>query len=79
MRPLSRFALKSLGATQLLFAGLLFALVPMGAPARAADDVECKDGQYDMTLDKDFKITGKKKEDSFARIWSLGFPPDASR
>jgi len=28
-----------------------------------ADDVECKDGQYDMTLDKDFKITGKKKED----------------
>ena len=44
-----------------------------------ADDVECKDGQYDMTLDKDFKITGKKKEDSFARIWSSGFPPDASR
>ena len=28
-----------------------------------ADDVECKDGQYDMMLDKDFKITGKKKED----------------
>ena len=28
-----------------------------------ADDVECKDGQYDMTLDKDFKITGKEKED----------------
>ena len=44
-----------------------------------ADDVECKDSQYDMTLDKDFKITGKKKEDSFARIWSSGFPPDASR
>jgi len=44
-----------------------------------ADDVECKDGQYDMMLDKDFKITGKKKEDSFARIWSSGFPPDASR
>jgi hypothetical protein len=28
-----------------------------------ADDVECKDGQYDMLLDKDFKITEKKKED----------------
>jgi hypothetical protein len=28
-----------------------------------ADDVQCKDGQYDITLDKDFKITGKKKED----------------
>ena len=28
-----------------------------------ADDVECKDGQYDMSLDKDFKITGKEKED----------------
>lgn len=28
-----------------------------------ADDVECKDGQYDMMLDKDFKITGKEKED----------------
>ncbi len=28
-----------------------------------ADDVECKDGQYDMMLDKDFKITDKKKED----------------
>lgn len=28
-----------------------------------ADDVECKDGNYDMTLDKDFKITNKKKED----------------
>jgi hypothetical protein len=28
-----------------------------------ADDVECKDGNYDMTLDKDFKITGKEKED----------------
>ena len=28
-----------------------------------ADDVECKDGQYDMTLDKDFKIIGKEKED----------------
>lgn len=26
------------------------------------DDVECKDGQYDVKLDKDFKITGKKKE-----------------
>ncbi|MCJ7598173.1 MAG: hypothetical protein MUO41_06010 [Methyloceanibacter sp.] len=28
-----------------------------------ADDVICKDGNYDMTLDKDFKITDKKKED----------------
>jgi len=39
MRPLSRFTLKSLGATQLLLAVLLFALIPMSAPARAADDV----------------------------------------
>jgi tetratricopeptide (TPR) repeat protein len=39
MRPLSRFALKSLGATQLLLAVLLFALIPMSAPARAGDDV----------------------------------------
>ena len=28
-----------------------------------ADDVECKDDNYDMLLDKDFKITGKEKED----------------
>ncbi len=28
-----------------------------------ADDVECKDGQYDLLLDKDFKITKKDKED----------------
>ena len=28
-----------------------------------ADDVECKDGNYDMLLDKDFKITKKEKED----------------
>ena len=28
-----------------------------------ADDVECKDGQFDMLLDKDFKITKKDKED----------------
>jgi hypothetical protein len=28
-----------------------------------ADDVECKDGQYDMVLDKDFKIVNKEKED----------------
>jgi len=27
-----------------------------------ADDVECKDGNYDVMLDKDFKITGKEKE-----------------
>jgi tetratricopeptide (TPR) repeat protein len=39
MRPLSRLALKSLGATQLLLAVLLIALIAMGAPARAADDV----------------------------------------
>ena len=28
-----------------------------------ADDVECKDGNYDILLDKDFKITEKEKED----------------
>jgi len=28
-----------------------------------ADDVECKDGNYDMLLDKDFKVTSKEKED----------------
>jgi hypothetical protein len=28
-----------------------------------ADDVQCKDGQFDMTFDKDFKVTNKKKED----------------
>jgi hypothetical protein len=28
-----------------------------------ADDVICKDGNYDMMLDKDFKVTDKKKED----------------
>jgi hypothetical protein len=28
-----------------------------------ADDVECKDGNYDMTLDKDFKIGDKEKEE----------------
>jgi hypothetical protein len=28
-----------------------------------ADDVECKDGQYDVSLDKEFKITSKEKED----------------
>lgn len=28
-----------------------------------ADDVECKDGNYDITLDKDLKITNKEKED----------------
>lgn len=26
------------------------------------DDVFCADGQYDMDLDKDLKVTGKKKE-----------------
>lgn len=29
----------------------------------AADDVECQDGNYDMILDKDFKIVNKEKED----------------
>lgn len=28
-----------------------------------ADDVICDDGQYDVYLDKDFKITKKVKED----------------
>jgi hypothetical protein len=28
-----------------------------------ADDVECKDGNYDMTLDKDFTIVTKEKEE----------------
>jgi hypothetical protein len=28
-----------------------------------ADDVECKDGNYDMSLDKDFKIGDKEKEE----------------
>ena len=28
-----------------------------------ADDVICEDGQYDVYLDKDFKVTNKVKED----------------
>ena len=28
-----------------------------------ADDVMCKDGQYDVYLDKDFNVTKKVKED----------------
>jgi hypothetical protein len=28
-----------------------------------ADDVICGDGQYDVYLDKDFKVTNKVKED----------------
>ena len=28
-----------------------------------ADDVICGDGQYDVYLDKDFKVTSKVKED----------------
>ena len=28
-----------------------------------ADDVECMDGNYDMLLDKDFKVIEKEKED----------------
>ncbi len=39
MRPGPSFFLKSLGATQLLLAGLVFAPMPMGGLARAADDV----------------------------------------
>ena len=27
-----------------------------------AEDVQCKDGEYDMTFDKDYKIVSKKKE-----------------
>jgi hypothetical protein len=27
-----------------------------------ADDATCKDGKYDITLDKDFKIVNKEKE-----------------
>ena len=27
-----------------------------------ADDAKCKDGEYDITLDKDFKIVNKKKD-----------------
>jgi hypothetical protein len=27
-----------------------------------ADDATCKDGKYDITLDKDFKIVEKEKE-----------------
>ncbi len=39
MRPGSSFTLKSLGATQLLLVGLVFAPMPMGGPARAADNI----------------------------------------
>jgi hypothetical protein len=28
-----------------------------------ADDVECKDSNYDMNFDKNFKVTGTEKED----------------
>jgi hypothetical protein len=28
-----------------------------------ADDATCKDGKYDITLDQDFKIVEKEKED----------------
>jgi hypothetical protein len=65
--------------TRTLIAASLLAVVAVGSAYAAAltedsdimakgdgykaDDVECKDGQYDMTLDKDFKITGKEKED----------------
>jgi hypothetical protein len=26
------------------------------------DDVQCSDGQYDIKLDKDYKVVGKRKE-----------------
>ena len=28
-----------------------------------AEDVQCEDGQFDMTFDEDFKVTNKKKDD----------------
>ncbi len=28
-----------------------------------ADDVECKDGEFEVTFDKDFKITSKEKDE----------------
>ena len=33
----------------------------MGTMSRA-EDVQCKDGQYFMTFDKNYKLTGKKKD-----------------
>ncbi len=43
-----RFSLKSLGATQLFLAGLLFAFMPMGGPARAAEDaVQAPSGEIE--------------------------------
>lgn len=43
-----RFSLKSLGATQLFLAGLLFALMPMGGPACAAEDaVQAPSGEIE--------------------------------
>lgn len=43
-----RFSLKSLGATQLFLGGLLFALMPMGGPACAAEDaVQAPSGEIE--------------------------------
>ncbi len=28
-----------------------------------ADDVECKDGEFEVTFDKDFKIESKEKDE----------------
>ena len=28
-----------------------------------ADDVKCKDGEFEVTFDKDFKITSKEKDE----------------
>ncbi|MCP4781699.1 MAG: hypothetical protein GY877_13475 [Hyphomicrobium sp.] len=33
-----------------------------GAAAYEVDDAVCKDGQYEFKLDKDFKITSKKRD-----------------
>jgi hypothetical protein len=52
-------------ALTLVAAGSAFAaaLTEQQVEGYKADDVECKDGNYDMLLDKDFKITDKEKED----------------
>jgi hypothetical protein len=53
-------------------AGVMKALTAIGCTAGEiededggyeADDVKCEDGQYDITLDRDFKIVNKEKED----------------
>jgi hypothetical protein len=37
--------------------------IEMEGTGYEADDVICEDGQYDVYLDKDFKVTKKVKED----------------